>query len=549
MTTPSTPISPDAAVQQANQAITETYDNQIYTSNAFPFTSPGHLRTAAHLWGLDSVPLETARVLELGCAGGGNLLPFATAYPNAHVVGVDLSSVQIAQGQLTVKALGLSNLHLHAMSLTDISPEFGQFDYIIAHGVFSWVPPEVREAILRILSQNLSPIGMGYVSYNTYPGWKAGDIVRDAMLLHSHSAQSDEDKLASAKTVLNLLSEGISSNNPLAPSLRNAVAQLRNHSDYYIAHEYLEIFNNPCYLLEFINQADQYGLTHVGDSDPYMDMAVSYGQNVQLHHSLVAMGQPRELRHQYLDFAVGRNFRKSLITHKARAEQIPTDPDMSRLADLRWAGHFAESKPEPNGPQDKRAFRNNKNQYLYTNDTNMIAVMGALSAAWPMSLDIVTLAERVKQALQPVHSDAAAAQKTVLDVLQHLFRLNNLRFTLEPSPYDKAMVPTSTAPALIPGFEYIFQQRRNTTFGIGNFNLWHDNINLRLKDAEVFALRHINGNNSRKQLAALLRDALARGTVPDISGKFLKGQRNLDTVADRIIGRLLDLLQRQGLLQ
>ncbi|WJJ93306.1 class I SAM-dependent methyltransferase [Neopusillimonas aromaticivorans] len=204
----------DADLQLANQEISEAYDKRVYTSNAFPFSSPGHLRAAAHLFGLETVPLESARVLELGCAGGGNLLPFALAYPKAHVVGLDLSSVQVKQGQEVVQALRVQNLHLHAMSLTDITPEFGQFDYIIAHGVFSWVPPEVREAMLRILRENLTPHGVGYISYNTYPGWKAGDIVRDAMLLHSHSSQTDEDKLASAKAVLNLLSEGIASSNP-----------------------------------------------------------------------------------------------------------------------------------------------------------------------------------------------------------------------------------------------------------------------------------------------------------------------------------------------
>lgn len=140
----------------------------------------------------------------------------------------------------------------------------------------------------RILRDNLSSDGVGYISYNTYPGWKESDIVRDAMLLHSHSAQNREDKLASAKAMLNLLSDGIAASNPLAPSLRAAVAQLQKHSDYYIAHEYLEIFNNPCYLLEFVNLANQYGLTQVGDAEPHAEMSATYGQNVQLHHSLIA---------------------------------------------------------------------------------------------------------------------------------------------------------------------------------------------------------------------------------------------------------------------
>lgn len=537
----------DDATQQANQEITEAYDKRVYTSNAFPFSSPGHLRAAAHLYGLESVSPENARVLELGCAGGGNLLPFALAYPQAHVVGVDLSSVQVAQGQEVVQALGVQNLHLHAMSLTDISPEFGQFDYIVAHGVFSWVPPEVREAMLRILRDNLSPNGIGYISYNTYPGWKAGDIVRDAMLLHSHGAQNDDDKLARAKAMLNLLSEGIAASNPLAPSLRGAVAQLRKHSDYYVAHEYLETFNNPCYLLEFVNLADQYGLTQVGDADPHVEMAVTYGQNVQLNHSLVALGQSREMRQQYLDFAVGRNFRKSLVVHQARADQVLMIPDMERLVDLRWAGQFTQVEPEANAPKGQVSFRSYKNRPLHTSDVGVLAVVRALSAVWPASLDFDSILERVRPELTAVE-DNAAARKKVLDALQTLFRLNSLRYTLEPSPYDADGVAKQDIPALIPGFAHIHLRRVDPEFGVGTFNLWHDSINVRLHEAEAFVLKSIDGQRSRRQLATLLRDALNRGDVPSTDGKSLKGQRNLDATADKIVGKLLELLMRQGVL-
>ncbi|WJJ93293.1 class I SAM-dependent methyltransferase [Neopusillimonas aromaticivorans] len=449
-------------------------------------------------------------MLELGCAGGGNLLPFALAYPQAHVVGVDLSSVQVNQGLEVVQALGVQNLHLHAMSLTDITPEFGQFDYIIAHGVFSWVPPEVREAMLRILRDNLAPNGIGYISYNTYPGWKAGDIVRDAMLLHSHSAQNEDDKLAAAKAMLNLLSEGIAGSNPLAPSLRGAVAQVRKHSDYYIAHEYLETFNNPCYLLEFVNLADQYGLTQVGDADPHVEMAVTYGQNVQLNHSLVALGQPREMRQQYLDFAVGRNFRKSLVVHQTRADQVLVVPDMERLADLRWAGQFTEVEPDANAPKGRVSFRSYKNQPLHTNDAAVLAVVRSLSAAWPASLSFDSLLERVRPELTGVQDDAAARKK-VLDAVQTLFRLNSLRYTLEASPYDAADATGQDTPALIPGFAHVHQRRADPEFGVGTFNLWHDTINIRFQDAEALVLKHIDGQRTRKQLATVLRDALNRG--------------------------------------
>lgn len=538
----------DDTLSSVNRDITKTYDEQVYTSNAFPYSSPGHLRAAAHLYNLETVPLENARVLELGCAGGGNLLPFAVAYPNAHVVGVDLSTVQIEQGQQVVQALGLKNLHLKAMSLTDITlEEFGQFDYIISHGVFSWVPPEVREAMMRIVRDNLSPNGIAYISYNTYPGWKAGDIVRDAMLLHSHSASNEQEKLASAKAMLNLLSEGIAQSNPLAPSMRAAVDQLRKHSDYYIAHEYLEIFNNPCYLLEFVNMADQHGLTHVGDAEPHVELSASFGQNVQLNHSLIALGQPREVRQQYLDFAVGRNFRKSLLVHKSRAQTIPMSPDLDKLADLHWAGHFTEETPEANTPKNQCVFSNHKGRKIHTSDKAVMSIFKALTAAWPAPLSFQTLTEQItKDHTQPL--DNAEACKLTLESLKTLFRLNSACYCLEqPALLTQKESKASQGIMLVPGAQHLLLKRNDPTFGLGLYNLWHDTAKVTLKEAEAYVIFCIDGERTRKQLATLLRDALHRGDVPSTDGQSLKGQRNLDAKAEKIVARLIDLLKRQAL--
>lgn len=539
-------------LSELNKHIEKAYDDKVYTSNAFYYSSPGHLRASAHLYNLDSVPLENARVLELGCAGGGNLLPFAAAYPNAHVVGVDLSSVQIEQGQQVVQALGLKNLHLKAMSLTDITPEtFGQFDYIISHGVFSWVPPEVREAMMRIVRDSLSPNGIAYISYNTYPGWKAGDIVRDAMLLHSHSASNEQEKLASAKAMLNLFSEGIAQSNPLAPSLRAAVENLRKYSDYYIAHEYLEIFNNPCYLLEFVNMADQHELTHAGDADPYRELSATYGANVQLNHSLVALGQGREVRQQYLDFAVGRNFRKSLLVHRSRAHLIPMSPDLDKLADLLWAEHFTEEKPEATTRDASRIFRNHRGHAVYSSDPTVIEIFKTLTNAWPKALNFSALVKQIQKNL-PALSEPEAAAKATLEALKTLFRLNCLRYGLEnvaPSnKTEKEKIDSNNKPLLIKGFAYLQQQKQNPGFGIGTYNLWHESINLSLNDVEAHLIQHIDGKHTRKQLSTRLRDALHRGDVCDSNGISLKGQRNLDATTEKIVSKLLTFLSRQGVL-
>ena len=238
------------------QALAAAYDETPYQSNAFSISAPAICEPWRRCMASARARGERPR--------SGIAAPAATCCPTPSpipkpAVGVDLSVQQIEAGQSIVKAMGLKNLDLRAMSITDITPEFGQFDYIIVHGVFSWVPPEVREAILRVCRENLAPEGIAYVSYNTYPGWKASDVVRDAMILNSHDAQTPEERLARAKDMLAMLENGLSNNNPLRSALQQAARQVRKQSDYYLMHEHLEEVNAPCYFLEFVAAAQQAG--------------------------------------------------------------------------------------------------------------------------------------------------------------------------------------------------------------------------------------------------------------------------------------------------
>src|SRR5438094_55973 len=141
-------------------SLQRSYDQVPYPSFAFPFTHPSRLAALARLAGLDAPPLEQCRVLELGCARGGNVIPMAAQLPHARFLGIDLSPVQIDAANQTIRALGLANIELRRMDILDVTATTGEFDYIIAHGVWSWVPPVVREKILAILAQNLAPDGI-----------------------------------------------------------------------------------------------------------------------------------------------------------------------------------------------------------------------------------------------------------------------------------------------------------------------------------------------------------------------------------------------------
>jgi cyclopropane fatty-acyl-phospholipid synthase-like methyltransferase len=160
------------AVQAAIARNAASYDDLPYVSHPFPQTHPARLGAVARIFKLTAPDLSRARVLELGCAAGGNLIPLAARHPDAYFLGVDLSQRQIEEGQQRVAALGLSNINLRRQSLTDLWSKDGGFDYIICHGVYSWVPEQVRDAILRIARENLAPNGVAFISYNVQPGWR-----------------------------------------------------------------------------------------------------------------------------------------------------------------------------------------------------------------------------------------------------------------------------------------------------------------------------------------------------------------------------------------
>src|SRR6516225_2201094 len=113
----------------------KSYDEIPYDSHSFPHSHPSATATVAALFGMSPAPVDNCRVLELGCAGGFNLIPIAAVFPESRFVGVDLSAKQVADGLKAIEALGLKNIELKAMSITDVGDDFGQFDYVISHGV------------------------------------------------------------------------------------------------------------------------------------------------------------------------------------------------------------------------------------------------------------------------------------------------------------------------------------------------------------------------------------------------------------------------------
>jgi len=236
------------------------YDETPYLSQAYGHTHPDRIATIASLFGVKVQSIKNCRVLEIGCASGMNIIPMASSLPDSHFVGIDLSSRQIAEGNKLTESMGLKNIELKHLNILDVDKTLGSFDYIIAHGIFSWVPENVQDKMFQICSDLLSPNGVAYISYNTFPGWHFRGLIRDMMLYHTASLQVPAERAQQARAVLDFLSQSVPTNdNAYGIMLKNEVELLRQHADAYLLHDHLEATNEPIYFADFEARAISMG--------------------------------------------------------------------------------------------------------------------------------------------------------------------------------------------------------------------------------------------------------------------------------------------------
>jgi methyltransferase-like protein/2-polyprenyl-3-methyl-5-hydroxy-6-metoxy-1,4-benzoquinol methylase len=290
------------------------YDEIPYISFPYQQSHPDRLSAIARLLGIEAPKIETARILELGCAAGNNLIPMAENIPQGKFLGIDYSEPQVARGKKLIEELKLKNIEIRHASIMDIGHEEGLFDYIIAHGLFSWVPYEVQEKTLEICKKNLHPSGVAYVSYNVFPGWRMRSMVRDMMLYHTKRfASAPQQKMQQARAILEFMVQSVpQDNNPYGAFLKLELDRLRQQSDNYLYHEYMEENNSPCYFHEFVERANRYGLRYLGDSD--MQTMSTHELHAEAKKLLAIDPDQIELE-QYIDFLRNRMFRMTLLVH------------------------------------------------------------------------------------------------------------------------------------------------------------------------------------------------------------------------------------------
>ena len=313
--------------QMANEEMQQTIYKELgYKSYPFPFTTPAYLEAYGTLVGLKPPAAKTARVLELGATYGGNIISQAAHNPEATFVGIELSQDQVEKGNKIIGDAKLDNVSLVQGDILNFDESMGTFDYIIAHGFYSWISDEMKDKLLDIISNHLADNGIAYVSYNTYPGWHTMEEVRQLMLFanRGHDESTHKEKVLRGKTVGSLVGAQILNYDNLKERNSKFLGALRSvmqKDDYYVGHDHLEPHNDPCYLYQFNDHLKANNLAYVGDADLTLSMVRTYDESIADKLEQLAPNSQAD-QEQYLDFMLDTTFRKSIICKASAAKDI-----------------------------------------------------------------------------------------------------------------------------------------------------------------------------------------------------------------------------------
>ena len=319
----------DIMTTNTNDVQQTIYSELGYKSMPFPYTTPATLEAYAALVGVSAPNPKTARVLELGATYGGNIISQALFNPDATFVGIELSQEQVEKGNEVIANAGLTNVSLVQSDIASIGSEIGTFDYIIAHGVYSWVDDDVKEALLRLIDEHLAEDGIAYISYNTYPGWHTMDEVRQLMMFSNRDKTqfNHKEKVLHGKTIGSIVGSQILKYDNLKERNSKFLGALRSvmqKDEYYVGHDHLEPNNDPVYFYQFNDHLGAHNLAYLCDADLTLSMVRSFDADIADTLDKLAPND-HVAQEQYLDFMLDTTFRKSIICKAKHAESVTYD--------------------------------------------------------------------------------------------------------------------------------------------------------------------------------------------------------------------------------
>lgn len=413
------------------------YDRFLYPHYLHPQTHPDRLATMTKFFGMNPQPIENCRVLELGCGTGSGLLSFAYDLPDSEFTGVDLSEKQIALGNVAVNAVGLKNLTLKQADIMDISREtYGEFDYIIAHGVYSWVPDFVRDQMLKICREMLAEQGVAFISYNTLPGCHLRRMVRDMMLFYSKDIAAPLEKVQQSLGLLKFIADSSNKDKNYHSILAAEFETLSKRNAEGIFHDDLADTNHAVYFHEFVSHAARHDLQFVTEVEHFTTKDVNYPKEVM--DTLAEISDDVIAFEQYLDFINGRRFRQSLLCR--RELEISKQPDRNMIRQVRIAAQLDPVSEKPELSTNKHEeFAGTKVEKIEINHPLTKAAFYYLAQIWAHSVTFDELVEASKKLLNDEsETDFEIAEKdeeVLTDILFQIFCSGMIRLHIHEPRY------------------------------------------------------------------------------------------------------------------
>jgi methyltransferase-like protein/2-polyprenyl-3-methyl-5-hydroxy-6-metoxy-1,4-benzoquinol methylase len=493
-----------AAATSSNISDTPTtYDHVRYPSHPFGETHPDLLATLGSLFGMNPARLESCRVLELGCGEGANLIPMAFQWPGSEFVGIDLSTEAIRYGNDFIGRLGLRNILLRSLDIMEIDKDFGSFDYILVHGVYSWVPAAVREKVLSIFRQNLAPQGIAFVSYNCYPGCHSRDIARQIMRYHVRDEADPQERAKQSRAVLQFLAEASAEDTIYGFELRNQLDRINDIDDRVLFHDDLSDVASPFYLHQVVEAAARHGLQYLSDAAFAMSHLGRLSPKARERLSVI----PEDdvvTREQYMDFVEGRAFRESLFCHREVTLQRRFDPKTIEKY------HLATSARAADGPVDPAAagivtFKTESGSTLSTDHRLSKAMIQMLGARWPETMCFADALEQALLALGPAAGPVRANLDEEVEALGSLLyrAFSAGQFELHRSP------PSLTATiGARPRASFLARQQAEN--GVVVTNLRHRSVSLKDEAVRKFLIL-VDGTRTVQDLVFDLKATIPEG--------------------------------------
>jgi SAM-dependent methyltransferase len=506
----------------SGERLQDPYEQIPYPGFAEPRSHLRVLEALATMFGLQPADIEHCRVLELGCASGRNLLPQAEQLPHSRFVGLDTSARQIADARADATAVSLDNVELRRANIMDVDASWGQFDYVLCPGVFSWVDATVRSRMLGICRENLTPQGVALVTYNAKPGWLFQGAVRDLLRYHVAPIPDARQQIAEARAILEFVAEQCPGETVQGRVLRAERDYLRTVRDDYVYHDYLVACNEPVYFHEFVTLAEQHGLQFLCDAD----MARMSGTFMSGPVQAMLAKTPLIQRCQLLDFLRNELFHRTLLCHRDIAVARQTAPEVMprfhlKLIALPQPAEFTVADTQP----VTFVFRHGK---LTSSAPLGKAVLAQLMAAWPATISFAALAQgaesRLAQEARGAGPNRQADPVALAQAVASLFHAGLLVAYVHPPQFCRIVPERPRASAFC---------RRLASRGTYVTNLLHENVVL--DDLHGLVLSQLDGELDRSALVASVQAAVDAGRL-----SLAPGAGSLETQLERALANLCE---------